>query len=95
VGASESLTNVSVVGAVLPAASDPVTVSVGEVDVNAPHEKVFETYGPPAGVPTTDGVCVHPVELPTSTAVALDAGPEAPLSVSAFVSLSDPVTAPR
>jgi len=40
-----------------------------------------------------DGVWVHPVVVPVSTAVWLDAGPE-PASVTAFVSVSEPTAEP-
>ena len=51
VGAAESSVKLRVGAAVvLPAASAPVTTSVGALDVPCDQLKVFESYGPPAGV---------------------------------------------
>src|SRR5919198_193275 len=89
-GAVESSVNVSAVAAVvLPAASAPVTTSVGELVVPWLQLKEFESYGPPAGVETVDAVCVQPVVVPPSAAVADDAGPESE-SATAFVILKEP-----
>src|SRR5919201_3681998 len=89
VGAVTSFVKVSVVCVVLPAASAPVTVSVGEVEVPCDQENAFDTYGPPAGDETVDGVCDQPVLRPTRDAVAEEAGPDTP-SETAFVSVTDP-----
>src|SRR5437879_4689892 len=77
VGAAESFTSVSV-GAVvaLPAASAPVTPSVGDEVVPSAHVKTFESYGPPPGVLTVLGACDQPLVVPPSAVVVLDAGPE-------------------
>ncbi len=91
----ESLANDSTVVAVFPAASLPVTVSVGELDAPAVQLKGFETYGPPVGVGTTDDVCERPVDVPPRADVPLDATPEPPVSVRVFVRLSDPAATPR
>jgi hypothetical protein len=88
------LVKVSAVAAVLPAASVPVTVSPGELVVSADHEKALETYGPPAGVLTTEGLCAHPVKVPDRAAVALESGPE-PASLTALVSVNEPTAEPR
>jgi hypothetical protein len=56
--------------------------------------KVFESYGPPAGVETVDGVCVQPDVVPPSAAVEEEAGPEI-ASLTAFVSLNEPAATPR
>ena len=81
---------------VLPAASAPVTSSVGEEVVPCAQVKVFESYGPPGGVDTVEPVCVHPVEVPPSAAVALEVGPDA-VSLTAFLILNEPppVSTPR
>src|SRR5919199_6511049 len=77
VGAVESFVNVSVAAAVVfPAASAPVTTSVGELVVPCAHVKVFESYGPPAGVETDDAMCVQPAVVPPSAAVAEEVGPD-------------------
>ena len=92
-GPVESLTNVSVVWAVLPATSRPVTTSVGALVAPAVQLKEFETYGPPAGVDTVDGVWLQPVVAPPRAAVALDADPD-PASLTALVSVKEPAAAP-
>ena len=90
VGAAESSVSVRVAAAVvLPAASAPVTISVGEVLVFCAHVNVFESYGPPAGLLTVEGVCVQPVAVPPRAAVALDAGPDSE-SLTAFLILNEP-----
>ena len=94
VGAVESLTKVRLVAVVLPATSRPVTTSPGPLVVPRSSENAFETYGPPAGVETVDGVWVQPVVVPVSAAVWLDAGPD-PASVTALVSVNDPAADPR
>src|SRR5436309_11287246 len=97
VGAFESSVSVSVEAAVvLPAPSAAVTTSVGELDVPCDQLKLFESYGPPAGDDTVEGVCDQPLVVPPSAAVADEAGPDSP-SVTAFVSLNEPppVTEPR
>ena len=87
--------NVSVAEAVvLPAVSAPVTTSVGELVVPALQLKVFESYGPPLGVDTVDGVCDQPLVVPPSAAVADEPGPDSP-SLTAFVSVKEPATEPR
>ena len=80
--------------AVLPATSLPVTDSAGELVVPAAQPKGLETYGPPAGVETVDGACVHPAVVPVSAAVLLLAGPE-PASATALVSRRLPAAVPR
>jgi hypothetical protein len=84
-GAVASFVSVRVGAAALfPAASAPVTTSVGELAVPALQLNRFETYGPPAGVDFTSGVvCVQPVAVPPSAAKVLEAGPEV-ASVSVF-----------
>src|SRR5690242_12763005 len=97
VGAFESFVNVSDGAAVvLPAASAAVTTSVGELVVPCDQLKALESYGPPAGVDTVEGVCVQPLVVPPRAAVADEAGADTP-SVTALVSLNEPppVTAPR
>ncbi len=91
----ESLTNDSPVVAVLPAVSLPVTLSVGELDAPAVQLKAFDTYGPPAGVVTLDGVCEKPVDVPPKVAVALEATPDPPVSVSVLLRLTEPAADPR
>jgi len=82
--------NVSVEAAVgLPAPSAAVTTSVGELVVPGDQLKGFESYGPPAGVETVDGVCDQPLVVPPSAAVAEEPAPDSP-SVTAFVSLKEP-----
>ena len=89
-GAVESFVNVSVDAAVVfPAASEPVTTSVGDDDVPCDHVNALETYGPPLGVETVDGVCDQPVAVPPSAAVALEPGPDS-ASLTPFVSLRLP-----
>src|SRR6185312_16754478 len=89
VGAFESFVKVSVDAAVvLPAASAAVTTSVGELVVPCVQPKLLESYGPPAGVETVDGVCDQPLVVPPSAAVAEAAGADS-LSVTAFVSLNE------
>src|SRR5436190_18507983 len=90
VGAFESFVNVRVEAAlVLPATSAAVTTSVGELEVPCDQLKLFESYGPPPGVDTVEGVCDHPLVVPPSAAVADEAGPDSP-SVTAFVSANEP-----
>src|SRR5262245_13613154 len=74
--------SVSVVWTVFPAASAPVTATVGELAVFAAHENVPDTNGPPAGVVCTSGVaCVHPVDEPPKAPNVADAGPEPPSAI--------------
>ena len=97
VGALESSVNVSVAaGVVPPATSAPVTTSVGELVVPCDQLNPLDSYGPPAGVETVDGLCDHPAVVPPSAAVAEDAGPDS-ASETAFVSLKEPppVAEPR
>jgi hypothetical protein len=94
VGAVESSTNVSVVVAVLPVRSRPVTTSVGALVVAAAQLNGAEAYGPPEGVDTVDGMWVQPVDVPPRAAVVLDAGP-LPASLTALVRVNDPAAAPR
>src|SRR5512133_1347703 len=95
VGAFESFVNVSVeAAAVLPAPSAAVTTSVGELLVPAFQLKVFESYGPPAGVETVDGVCDQPLVVPPRADVADEAGPDS-VSPTALCSLKLPAAAPR
>ena len=54
----------------------------------------MDTYGPPAGVETVDGVWVQPVVVPPRAAVVLDAGPE-PASITALVTRREPAAEPR
>src|SRR5207237_1592166 len=89
VGAAESSVKASVVPVVLPAASAPVTTSVGELDAPCVQPKVFESKGPPAGVDTVDGVCDQPLVVPPRAAVAEEATPESE-SPTALVSLNEP-----
>src|SRR5262249_59786944 len=94
-GAVESFVNVSVdAAALLPAPSVPVTTSVGEELVPGFQLNALESYGPPAGEETVDGVCDQPLIVPPRAAVALDAGPDS-ASVTALVSLKLPVAEPR
>ena len=89
--------NVNVPAAVpFPAASAPVTTSVGDELVPLFQLNAFESYGPPAGVETVDGVCDQPPADPPSAAVELEPGPDSE-SVTAFVSLKLPplAAAPR
>jgi hypothetical protein len=91
----ESFVNVSDAhGVVFPAPSAPVTTSVGELVVPALQSKELDSYGPPDGVDTVDGVCDHPEVVPPSAAVAEDAGLDSE-SLTAFVSLKEPAAAPR
>ena len=95
-GAVESFVKVSD-GAVVvfPAASAPVTASVGEGFVPALQLKRFETYGPPEGVVFTSGVvCVQPVAVPPSAGKVLEAAPEV-ASETVFWIEKDPTAAPR
>ena len=78
----------------LPATSRPVTDSVGLLVVPAVQPNGLDTYGPPAGVDTVDGVCVQPDVLPPSAAVVLLAGPD-PASATALVSRRLPAAVPR
>ena len=80
---------VSAVCAVFPAASVPVTVSVGDELVPCNQANAFETYGPPAGVDTAEAVCDQRVLVPPSAAVVEDAGAVS-LSVTALASLKEP-----
>src|SRR5207245_3752144 len=89
-GPVESSVNVSVAAAVLfPAASAPVTTSVGDELVPLLQLKALESYGPPTGVETVEGVCDQPPAEPPSAAVELEPGPDSE-SVTAFVSLKLP-----
>jgi hypothetical protein len=71
-----------------------VTLSPGELDVPASQLKAFEVYGPPAGVETSEEVCVQPLVSPESGEVALEAGPER-ASETAFESVNEPTSLPR
>ena len=71
-----------------------MTTSVGSLLVPAAQLNRFETYGPPAGVETVDGVWVQPVEVPPRAAVVLEAGPE-PRSTTALLSRNEPAAVPR
>ena len=62
--------------------------------VPAVQLKGLDTYGPPVGAETVEGVWVQPVLEPPSAAVALLAGPE-PESATALASRRLPATAPR
>jgi len=94
-GAVLSSVVVRVVVAVLFATSRPVMTSPGVVVVvAAPQENVLDTYGPPAGVVTVEGVWVHPVEVPVMVADWLEAGPD-PASATALVRVNEPTAAPR
>ena len=44
---------------------------------------------------TTDEACDQPDVVPVSAAVALEAMPEPPASVAAFVSVNEPAPLPR
>ena len=79
--------NVKIVAAELLDTSLPVTTSVGELVVETAQLNMVETYGPPAGADTVEGLCVQPVVVPPRVAVALEAGPE-PESVTALVSVN-------
>jgi hypothetical protein len=73
------------------ARSSASTASVGELVVFWTQVKVFESYGPPAGVATVEAVCVQPVLVPPSAYVRLPPAPEPPtLSVTVFRSLKLP-----
>jgi hypothetical protein len=89
-----SFTKVRVVTAVLPTLSVPVTVSVGLLVVFADQVKVADTYGPFAGVDTTDPVWAQPVAVPPRVGKVLEAGPEPPVSVSELVRVKDPADEP-
>ena len=73
-----------------------MTTSVGALDAPCDQLNAFESYGPPAGVETVDGVCDQPPVVAPRAAVAEEAGPDSP-SVTPFVSLKEPppATEPR
>jgi hypothetical protein len=70
-----------------------VTVSPGELVAPTLQLNVFDTYGPPDGVETSDELWVQPVP-PESALVELEAGPDN-ASATAFLIANDPAAAPR
>ena len=94
VGLVESLTNDNVVAALLPATSRLVTTSVGALAVPAVQLNGPETYGPPDGDDTVEGVWDQPAASPPRAAVALEAEPE-PEPLTALVSANEPAARPR
>jgi hypothetical protein len=94
-GAFESFVNESVAEVVgVPAWSAAVRTSVGVLELPVFQLKAFESYGPPEGVETVDGVCDQPPVVPPRALEAEEAGPDS-ASVTAFVSLKEPATEPR